>query len=197
MENIRSDKEQSEIVERIISLSARFPAQTYTAVDTILHDIVERWLDQGIHVFSPLSTRRLEQLLPQFSLEKKTSAFNSSLHAIQLMAGLMSPDILSRNFKKTFSLGELAVDLMPVLFGEHLFHGFSGYKAEECHEYLNGNQSCGALDGRDGLCGGTLVILQERGNSINEMHDSKTCLSFLAMSKTITLTHEKSVMHVF
>ena len=150
-----SDKEQLEIFNKLVILLRGLPAERDAAIRRLYYHHLESTWRKGLGVFSPTNFQLMENAVAKLAIGNHTPVLETeSVSLSQLISELISADALSRNFQRSFSWGEFAEDFMPVLFGEHLFRGFSGYSAEACHEFLHGNGSCRYLDSRDGLCNG-------------------------------------------
>lgn len=72
-----------------------------------------------------------------------------------LVAQLIAADAMSFNFKPTQSFGKIFSTMLPVLYNQTAFEGFSSHSAKACYEQRHGEGSCPITKERDNKCSGS------------------------------------------
>ena len=77
---------------------------------------------------------------------------------LAIVAELISSDAISKQFKRTQSMGGFLANFLTMLFNETLHSGFSYYSKEKCHEFIHGEGTCTKELHRDNQCSCMLEI---------------------------------------
>ena len=75
-----------------------------------------------------------------------------------LMAQIMAADAISSHFEPEQSFGDILHQFLPVVLNISPYEGYSNFSAEECHEWIHGDNTCSKVLSRDNACISTTFL---------------------------------------